>query len=141
MASVSTGASLGMVGNGLLADFADLVGMVKRSEQPCVGQWCLPGGFIEMGETAREGALREFKEETGLEGKILRVIDVATRVDGYWGDVVLIGFEVEATGGTLNAMDDAEEARYFPLNDMPPIAFSTHQRMLDVIVSEIMTRS
>ena len=91
--------------------------LVKRNEQPCVGQWCLPGGFIEMGETAREGALREFKEETGLKGKILRVIDVATRVDGYWGDVVLIGFEVEATGGTLNAMDDAEEAEYFPLDD------------------------
>lgn len=101
--------------------------LVKRSEPPGVGGWCLPGGFIEMGETARQGGLREFKEETGLEGEMVGVIDVATRVDGYWGDVVLIGFEVKVTGGRLSPSDDACEACYFPLDRLPEIVFSTHR--------------
>ncbi len=107
--------------------------LVRRSEPPCVGGWCLPGGFIEMGETAQAGALREFREETGLEGKILRVIDVASRIDGYWGDVILIGFEVEMTGGHLSAGDDASEACFFPLDKMPEIVFDTHRHMVERI--------
>ncbi|TKJ40746.1 NUDIX hydrolase [candidate division LCP-89 bacterium B3_LCP] len=106
--------------------------LTRRSEPPCVGQWCLPGGFIEMGETAQEAALREFKEETGLEGKLVRVIDVASKVDGYWGDVVVIGFEVEVVGGKLTAGDDASEVGYFPLDDMPEIVFDTHRVILDI---------
>lgn len=104
--------------------------LVRRSEPPCIGEWCLPGGFIETGETARQGALREFKEETGLDAKLIDVIDVATRVDGYWGDVVLIGFEVEISGGDLIAADDASEARFFPLENLPEIAFDTHRHMI-----------
>ena len=110
--------------------------LTKRSEPPCVGEWCLPGGFIEMGETARESALRELKEETGLEGRIQRVIDVATRVNGYWGDVVLIGFEVEVTGGELVAGDDASEAQFFPLQSHPPIAFDTHRKVLKAVLEK-----
>jgi len=109
--------------------------LVKRSEPPGVGQWCLPGGFIEVGETAQQGALRELKEETGLEGRILRVIDVVSRINGYWGDVLLIGFEVEITGGTLRAADDAADARYFPPKQLPEIAFDTHRRILDEILN------
>lgn len=105
--------------------------LVKRSEPPCVGQWCLPGGFIEAGETARQGALREFLEETGLEGKIIRVVDVASRVDGYWGDVIVIGFELEVTGGQIEAGDDASELGFFSLNDLPDIAFSSHRRIIE----------
>lgn len=104
--------------------------LTRRSEPPCVGEWCLPGGFIEMGETARVSALRELKEETGLEGRIVRVIDVATRVNGYWGDVVLIGFEVEVTGGELEAGDDASEVQFFPLDSHPEIVFDTHRKVL-----------
>ncbi|MBU1652119.1 NUDIX hydrolase, partial [bacterium] len=110
--------------------------LVKRADPPAKGEWCLPGGFIEVGETAHEGALRELKEETGLEGRILRVIDVSSRVNGYWGDVILIGYEVETTGGELQAADDAAEAKYYPLDALPPIPFNTHQRMIDVIMSE-----
>ncbi len=108
--------------------------LVKRSDPPCVGGWCLPGGFIEVGETAQAGALRELKEETGLEGNVLGVIDVASRINGYWGDVLLIGFEVEVTGGELCAADDASEARYFNTDDMPEIVFDTHQHMLKKIL-------
>ena len=108
----------------------------RRGVEPAKGQWCLPGGFIEMGETAQAGALRELKEETGLEGRIIRVIGVASRIDGYWGDVVLIGFEVEITGGELQAGDDAADARYFSMDDMPEVVFDTHRHMLDVIRGE-----
>ncbi len=108
--------------------------LVRRSDPPSVGEWCLPGGFIEVGETAQEGALRELKEETGLEGRILRVIDVVSRINGYWGDVLLIGFEVEITGGTLRAADDASEAKFFPPSHLPEIAFDTHHRIVEQIL-------
>jgi len=108
--------------------------LVKRNDPPSIGEWCLPGGFIEMGETAREGALRELKEETGLEGEIVRVIDVATRVNGYWGDVILIGFEVNVVGGELSPSDDASEARYYPLDNLPEIAFDTHRKVLQAVL-------
>ena len=108
--------------------------LVKRNQPPNVGDWCLPGGFIEIGETVQEAALREFKEETGLEAKLIRLIDVASRVHGYWGDVVLIGYEIEVTGGELKAGDDAEEAVYFLLDNMPEIVFDTHRHMVDKIL-------
>lgn len=107
--------------------------LVKRSQPPDIGKWCLPGGFVERGETVREGALRELKEETGLEGRIARLIDVKTRVNGYWGDVILIGFEVDIVGGNLRAADDASEAHWFPLEQMPEIAFDTHRHMVSLV--------
>lgn len=110
--------------------------LVRRGEPPNLGEWCLPGGFVEIGETAHQGALREFKEETGLDGEIVRVIDVASRIDGYWGDVILIGFEVKITGGDLSPSDDASEARFFPLDDLPEIAFDTHRQVLRTALGE-----
>lgn len=104
--------------------------LTKRNEPPSVGEWCLPGGFVEVGETVQEAALREFKEETGMDGRLIRLIDVASRVNGYWGDVVLIGYEIEVIGGELQAGDDASEVSFFPEADLPAIAFDTHRIMV-----------
>ena len=66
--------------------------LVKRSVEPKIGFWCLPGGFMELGETPEQGALRELEEETGLIGKIDRLIDVSTSPNPFYITVVLIGY-------------------------------------------------
>ena len=62
----------------VVVDARDRVLLVKRSVEPKTGYWCLPGGFLEVHETPEEGALRELLEETGLLGKITRLLGVTT---------------------------------------------------------------
>jgi len=104
--------------------------LVERNVDPGVGRWCLPGGFMEMGETVEQAALRELKEETGLEGKLLRVVDAASKLNGYYGDVVVIAFEAQIGGGELRAGDDAAQVRFFSPDQLPDIAFGSHQRFI-----------
>ncbi len=105
--------------------------LVKRSVHPAIGRWCLPGGFLELGETPEEGVLRELKEETHLEGEVKSLVGVQPSLHGYWGDVVVMGFAITANGGVVSPGDDAAEVRYFPLSDLPTIAFDTHTALLD----------
>jgi ADP-ribose pyrophosphatase YjhB (NUDIX family) len=105
--------------------------MVKRSVEPAKGFWSLAGGFIEVGETTEEAVLREMKEETGLTGDIGKVIDVCTSLNGYWGDVVIIGYEVLNLRGKIVPGDDASEVKFFPLNNCPSPVFRSHKRILE----------
>ncbi len=108
--------------------------LVKRNVDPGAGRWCLPGGFIEMGETVQRAALRELKEETGLEGELIRVVDAASKLNGYYGDVVVIAFEARVTGGKLKPGDDASEARYFATDQLPDIAFGSHEGFIRTLL-------
>ena len=56
----------------------------KRAVEPAMGEWGLPGGFIEMGESMEQGALRELMEETGLEGKVLSFVGVFSHESRSW---------------------------------------------------------
>lgn len=104
--------------------------LVRRAIQPSVGEWCLPGGFMELGETPEQGVLRELKEETNLEGTVNALIGLSPSLHGYWGDVVVIGYHVQVNGGAPAPGDDAREVRYFPLDDTPSLAFRTHRELL-----------
>jgi len=104
--------------------------LVRRAVEPSEGEWCLPGGFMELGETPEQGVLRELKEETNLEGIVSDLIGLSPSLHGYWGDVVVIGYHVQVNGGTPAPGDDAREARYFPLDRTPPLAFRTHRDLL-----------
>ncbi|PIW29550.1 MAG: phosphohydrolase [Rhodobacterales bacterium CG15_BIG_FIL_POST_REV_8_21_14_020_59_13] len=90
--------------------------LVKRGREPLKGKWSIPGGKMEFGETVREAALRELKEETGIEARITRLIDV---VDSIMEDqhYVLIDFEAEWISGEPVAADDAEAAEFVPVTE------------------------
>ena len=105
--------------------------IVKRAVEPCKGQYSLPGGFMEIDETTEECAIREMLEETGLEGRIKRLLGVRNQPSPQYKMVLLVGYEIEIIGGELNASDDAEEATFFPLDDHPAIAFEGHQKFID----------
>lgn len=97
--------------------------LVKRKYPPSEGMWCLPIGFAETGETIAEAALRELLEETGVTGRIVRLIDADSSYGEFYGDVLVVTFEVEKLLGMERPGDDAEEVGYFPLDRLPPLAF------------------
>lgn len=94
----------------------DEVLLIRRGTPPRMGEWSLPGGRIEPGERAVDAALRELREETGVEARILGLIDV---IDGIFPEAgrhyVLIDYVAEWISGEPVAGDDAAEAVFMPV--------------------------
>jgi 8-oxo-dGTP diphosphatase len=96
--------------------------LVKRGDEPNRGLWSLPGGHIELGETARDALAREVLEETSLQvevGEVASVHDVISREgDRIAFHYVIVSFFATVTGGSLRASSDAAEARWIALGDV-----------------------
>jgi 8-oxo-dGTP diphosphatase len=98
----------------------DEVLLIRRGRPPRQGEWSLPGGRLEWGETTAGAALRELREETGVEAELAGLIDV---VDGFFPaegadqarHYVLIDFAARWVSGEPLAGDDAAEAVFHPL--------------------------
>ena len=98
--------------------------IVKRKYDPLAGQWSLPGGGVELGETLEDSIVREMVEETGLHievGPVVEVFDRITRDDN--GDVqyhfVLVDYLCWPVGGELQAGSDVADARFVDPADLP----------------------
>jgi 8-oxo-dGTP diphosphatase len=105
--------------------------LVKRSNDPGKGLWALPAGFVEYDEEPPAAAMREAWEETGLMVEIDRLMDVLHRPDANGLADIVIAYGGHVTGGTLRAGDDAEDARWFPKDDLPEVALVTTQRLIE----------
>ncbi|HER24942.1 MAG TPA: NUDIX domain-containing protein [Candidatus Atribacteria bacterium] len=108
--------------------------LIKRKEEPCKGKWALPSGFMELEESPIEAALRELAEETGIKGKPKKLIGVYPNNSTIHGHLITIIYEVEILGGKLCAGDDAEKAEFFPINQIPPLAFQSHWEALNAVL-------
>jgi 8-oxo-dGTP diphosphatase len=108
--------------------------IVKRDRRPFKGHWCLPTGFAESGEAIEEAALRELKEETGIEGRIVKLLDVDSYKSRFYGDLLFLTFVAEQTGGTLTAGDDSAQARFRPIREMPRLAFRSNIRAVETYI-------
>ncbi len=109
--------------------------LVKRNAPPKKGCWCLPGGFMELGETNEKAALRELKEETGLSGKIEILMGVTTNPSDQYDTALMIGYLAKEYSGALKAGDDASDAAFFSYDRLPEIAFSSHRRFIRIYYS------
>jgi ADP-ribose pyrophosphatase YjhB (NUDIX family) len=106
--------------------------LIKRGHAPLLGEWSIPGGMLELGETVRQGTEREGLEETGLRVRATELLGVFDRV--VFDDAkrilyhyVLIDFLCEVVSGKLQAAGDAADARWFTLDEVQalPLAFDT----------------
>ncbi|MGA2426134.1 MAG: NUDIX hydrolase [Terriglobales bacterium] len=100
--------------------------LIRRGTAPLLGDWSLPGGVLECGETLREAAAREAREETGLVVETGEMLGVYERViRGDEGRVryhyVLIDFLCRPVGGDLNAGSDAADVRWFTRDELPAL--------------------
>jgi 8-oxo-dGTP diphosphatase len=99
--------------------------LVQRANEPFAGSWALPGGFVDDGERVRQAAVRELAEETGVEAPELALLDVydthGRDPRGWTVSVTFVGRldeQVAAAGA-----DDASDAAWFALGDLPKLAF------------------
>ena len=73
--------------------------LVKRKRDPHKGEWCLPTGFAEVGETICDATLRELKEETGVNAEIVRLLSADSHTSEHYGDLLFINYEVRQIDG------------------------------------------
>lgn len=108
--------------------------LIRRKFPPFQGQFALPGGFVEIGETTEAAALRELKEETGLDGSSPRLI-------GVYSDpkrdprrhVVSIVYLVQASSYDVRAGDDAADARFVANWQQEELAFDHRTIIADAL--------
>lgn len=93
----------------------DRILLIKRGREPSKGLWAVPGGKVDWGENIKSAARREVREETGLEVEIGEVIWVGEHLSDEH-HIVLIDFIGTVKGGSLEAGDDAEDARWVDLS-------------------------
>ena len=108
--------------------------LIKRGNEPFQGQWALPGGFVEYGETTDEAVIREVREETGMQGTIQKITGVYSdpKRDPR-GHTISIVYLLGVARGSPRAGSDANDVHFFNLNDLPPLAFDHKKIIKDAI--------
>jgi mutator protein MutT len=119
----------------------DRVLLIRRGQEPLKGEWSLPGGAVELGETLEQAVCREVQEETGLEVAVVRIVEVLDRItNDAAGRVlyhyVLVDYACRVTGGTLAFATDAADAvwiDYANLASVPGLAAKTIEVILKAL--------
>ena len=111
--------------------------LVERGVEPYKGRWAFPGGFLRMDETAEEGALRELREETGLESAYIQQLHAFSDPGRDPRErVITIAYYALVRLQEVQGGDDAASARWFSLDEVPSLAFD-HDRILRMAVQRL----
>src|SRR5437899_11980244 len=116
-----------LVGVGAIIVEGGRVALVKRGQAPLLGEWSIPGGMLELGETARQGAEREALEETGLVVRATELLGVFDRLvpdddKRMRYHYLLVDFLCENISGELQASGDAADVRWFTQEEVSGLA-------------------
>ncbi len=110
----------------LVSDGGRLV-LVRRGIEPAMGRWSFPSGYVDRGEAIEDAAVREVKEETGLDVKLGGLIGLYSRSGS---PVALAVFSARVVGGRLEAGSEAQDAAWFSADDLPPLPFPHDEQIL-----------
>lgn len=111
--------------------------LIERGIEPYKGRWAFPGGFLNMDESAEEGARRELKEETGFETAYIRQFHTFSAVDRDPRErVISVVFYALCNIDDVVGGDDAAKAQWFSLDDVPQLAFD-HDQILRMAELEL----
>ncbi|HET9589104.1 MAG TPA: NUDIX hydrolase [Anaerolineales bacterium] len=105
--------------------------LVRRNNEPFRGLWTLPAGFINGGEDPAEAAARECFEETGLNVRVTRVLDIISGKEHARGADFIIVYLAEILGGELKPDDDVDAVEWFGHGELPQLAFRATQKVLE----------
>lgn len=116
-----------IVGVGAVVIHEDRVLLIRRGHEPMKGQWSLPGGALEVGETLLEGVRREVREETGLEVAPVALIEVVDRISHdaesrIQFHYVLLDYLCRVTGGEVCCATDAIDVRWARRDELNEVA-------------------
>ena len=108
--------------------------LIQRKNDPYKDCWAFPGGFVNIDESAEEAAMRELKEETGLEVSRIEQLKAYSTPDRDPRErVITIAFIAESKIKTVKGGDDAKEAQWFDISNLPPLAFDHEQILKDAM--------
>ncbi len=124
-----------IVGVSILAFKDGKILLVRRGHEPRKGQWSLPGGVVELGETIRDAAIREIREECHVEIEIIKILDVLDRIfRDAEGRVqyhyVLVVLLARYKSGELQADSDIEAASWVDVSKLADYDLVQDQREL-----------
>ena len=119
--------------DGIIIDKKKIL-LIKRKKTPFKGLWALPGGFVEYGETVEEAVKREIYEETGLTTQIKQLLGVYSKPDrDPRGHTITIAFILQKTNNEIKSGDDAVDAKFFEIDDLPRLSFDHDKIIKDAI--------
>lgn len=108
--------------------------LIERGNEPFKGYWAFPGGFLNMEESAEEGAKRELYEETGLKDAVIKQFHTYTDPDrDPRGRVISIAYYALVEISEVKGGDDAAQARWFAIDEVPALAFDHDQMLQDAL--------
>jgi 8-oxo-dGTP diphosphatase len=110
--------------------------LVRRIMEPFSGLWSIPAGFVNAYEDPADAAKRECLEETGLVVELDGIFDMLTGREHRRGADIFLVYRAHAVGGKLMAADDADSAAWFPLNDLPELAFNSTKKVIASLRSQ-----
>lgn len=122
------------------------VALIERKKNPFIGMWAIPGGFMEGNETVEETALRELKEETGIQDVYLEQFHVFNKPgrDPRGPTITIALFAlINSDQCHLIASEDAAKAKWWPAYEIPPLAFDHNEiyaKALEALRSALRTR-
>jgi len=119
--------------DGILIERGKLL-LVRRGREPEKGKLALPGGIVEYGETTEEAVVRELREETGICTKPVRLLGVySDPARDPRGHFITVAYVLSRESGELMAGDDAADAVFLPISDLPPLAFDHNRIVADFL--------
>lgn len=113
-----------------IVELEDSLVLIRRANEPGLGKWALPAGFVDYDEDVEAAAVRETLEETGLAVELLDLVDAVSYVEPGKNGLVVF-YRARPIGGALRAGDDASEAALYPFHELPELAFDSHVRALN----------